>query len=227
MSILFILITTLLTHAAPLIVDFEDGTPLHVITSKLQTSCRWIHPTSQDEALVYVEDKQTTAEIHRLSKIEGVEAVEYSIPYSALSQPNDPLYSKQWNFKQIGLETAWSYSTGRGVKIAVLDTGYRPVTDMASDTILQGTSFVPDEPDTTDFNGHGTHIIGTLAQYTNNGLGVAGIAYDSSIIPIKVLNRYGSGQSEWIATGIDELSIVARSSTYHWAEKLCINKHCH
>ena len=79
MSILFILITALLTHAAPLIVDFEDGTPLR-ITSKLQTSCRWIHPNSQDEALVYVEDKQTTAEIHRLSQIEGVEAVEYSIP---------------------------------------------------------------------------------------------------------------------------------------------------
>ena len=54
-----------------------------------------------------------------------------------------------------------------------------------------------------DDNGHGTHVAGTVAQCTNNGVGVAGIAFDASLMPIKVLDSSGKGDLSWVARGVD------------------------
>ena len=145
-------------HTAPLIVDL-NGTPLHVITSKLQTSCRWIHPNSQDEALVYVEDKQTTAEIIASNRRRWSGRIFH--PYSALSQPNDHCIQNN------GIQTD-GLNFGHIQQVEGKIMSWIPdivLSDMASDTILQGTSFVPDEPDTTDFNGQAAYHRNTFLIY--------------------------------------------------------------
>ncbi len=124
---------------------------------------------------------------------------------SALT-PNDPLYGDQWNFERIQVPTAWEINTGAGVVVAVVDSGVSKGSDLACRTFVdeynvlnwqQGPGAAADD------YGHGTHVAGTIAQCTNNGIGVAGIAYDVQLMPIKALNSQGKGGFSDIAAGID------------------------
>jgi serine protease len=76
------------------------------------------------------------------------------------------------------------------------------VPDLAQTEIVPGWNFVNNTPDATDDHGHGTHVAGTIAQSTHNGIGVAGIAFGAKIMPIKVLSARGSGSVSGIAEGI-------------------------
>ena len=192
------------TFAAPLVIDFQDGTTKETIQKVFGINVEWIHPRSEDESLAYVRDSLTSEQKKQFENHELVEAVEESIRYEAFGEPNDPLFSKQWNLRKVGAETGWEHGSGEGVTVAVLDTGVALVKDLNPKYVKKGVSFVSGEPTAIDQSGHGTHVAGTIAQYTNNGYGAAGIAPMASILPIKVLSKQGFGQSEWIASGIDE-----------------------
>jgi len=191
-------------QAAPLVIDFQDGTSKKTIQDVFGFTVEWIHPNSEDEALAYVQGSLSADQQNKLEQHELIEAVEESIQYKAFDAPNDPLYSQQWNLEIIGAEHGWQEGSGEGITVAVLDTGVAPVQDLNPKYLKKGVSFVSGEPTSVDFNGHGTHVAGTIAQYTNNKYGAAGIAPKASILPIKVLSKQGFGQSEWIASGIDE-----------------------
>jgi serine protease len=150
--------------------------------------------------------------------------VEYAEPnyvVSALMVPNDPQYDPvQWNLDNdvyggIGMEEAWEISNGTGVIVAVVDTGvayenyvdsqgkrYYQAPDLAATCFVQGYDYVNGDEHANDDNAHGTHVAGTIAQSTNNGLGVAGVAYGACIMPVKVLDSAGSGYDSWVADGI-------------------------
>ncbi|MBU2236095.1 S8 family serine peptidase [Patescibacteria group bacterium] len=148
--------------------------------------------------------------------------VEYAEPnYIAKAQvftPDDPFYDEQWNFDIINVSQAWDYDTvspkyggDESIVVAVLDTGvayedrgsYVQATDLAETNFIDGYDFINDDAYPNDDNGHGTHIAGTIAQSTNNSLGVAGIAFNTSIMPIKVLNSNGDGEMSVIAQGVN------------------------
>ncbi|MDZ8056172.1 MAG: S8 family peptidase [Aulosira sp. ZfuVER01] len=120
----------------------------------------------------------------------------------SLTGPNDQYYSKQWNFHNIGIEGAWSQTKGSGITVAVIDTGITRVRDLYETKFVKGYDFVNDREEATDDNGHGTHVAGTIAQATNNKYGVAGIAYEANLMPLKVLNDYGGGTVADIAEAI-------------------------
>ncbi|MBD2680532.1 MULTISPECIES: S8 family peptidase [Nostoc] len=120
----------------------------------------------------------------------------------SLTGPNDQYYSKQWNLHKIGIEGAWSQTKGSGVTVAVIDTGITKVRDLYETKFVKGYDFVNDKEQADDDNGHGTHVAGTIAQATNNKYGVAGIAYEASLMPLKVLSAYGGGTVADIAEAI-------------------------
>jgi len=136
--------------------------------------------------------------------------VEYAEPNYlayALMTPNDPYFSYQWHFDNptyggIHLKEAWDVANGQGVTVSVVDSGIRKGTDLADTCFVSGWDFVGNDSDPTDENGHGTHVAGTIAQSTNNNLGVAGIAYKSCLMAVRVLDANGSGTYANVAAGI-------------------------
>ncbi len=119
-----------------------------------------------------------------------------------VSIPNDPLYPQQWNLHSINLETARTISTGKNVTVAIVDTGIAKVPDLDDNNVTRGYDFINDETNASDDQGHGTHIAGTIAQITNNGYGVAGIAPDAKLMPLKVVTVGGSATAADIAEAI-------------------------
>lgn len=140
----------------------------------------------------------------------SVERAEPLFRYRASFVPNDPQFKAQWNFEQIGMRQAWDVTQGAGVTIAVIDTGiayedygeFRKVPDLEGVRFAQGYDFVNRDEHPNDDHGHGTHVAGTLAQATDNGQGVAGIAFKATLMPLKVLDQNGSGTSADIADAI-------------------------
>ena len=126
--------------------------------------------------------------------------------------PDDPLYQYQWNFTQVGAEQAWDVSTGQGTTVAVIDTGVtveddaergvKVGPDLEDTPTVAGYDFVDDSDFVYDGHGHGTHVAGTIAQATDNSYGVAGLAYDAQIMPIRVLNDRGFGSVSDIADAV-------------------------
>jgi serine protease len=126
----------------------------------------------------------------------------------ALMIPNDSYYPLQWHmynsvYGGIHVDEAWNISTGYGVTVAVIDTGIsRLGQDLINTRFVPGYDFENGDANPADDNGHGTHVAGTIAQSTNNGRGVAGVAFNSNLMPVKVLDQHGSGTTANVALGI-------------------------
>ncbi|GAB77344.1 S8 family serine peptidase [Austwickia chelonae] len=162
--------------------------------------------------------------------------VEYAVPerrFTTAEVPNDPYYPAQWDLPAIRVPEAWKISDGSGTTVAVVDTGSLPHPDIQG-RFLPGYDFISDATYSLDGNGrdadptdsgdwsssgmcddptptssswHGLHVAGTIAALTGNGLGVAGIAPGSRIVPIRALGRCGGTDSDvadavvWAAGG--------------------------
>lgn len=171
-----------------------------------------VSDSSYDEALYvgYTENPLAAAAI--LSQYKSlVEIAEPVITFEvqgeavSLDSKADPDYTKQWHMKGAGAEYVWANTqAGKGTIVAILDTGFSLTKDFDPKHVdlKQGRSFVPNES-VDDGHGHGSHCASTVAQWTGNGFAVAGLAPETTILPIKVLSNAGSGASTWIASGID------------------------
>jgi subtilisin family serine protease len=138
------------------------------------------------------------------------------IASAAAAPPNDPYYgSLQWGPQQIRAEQAWTTSRGAGQVIAIVDSGIdRSHPDLAA-KIVGGATFTGCASNGPCGNGdwqsggsggqpaspHGTHVAGIAAAITGNGVGIAGVAPDASLLAVKVLTEDG-GSFEEIAAGI-------------------------
>lgn len=179
--------------------------------------------------------KQDVAEVMAAFRADPqVASVEPDIrAYAMAVTPNDTDYAKQWDlFEATGgmnVPAAWDKTTGSGVTVAVIDTGYAAHSDLATN-IVSGYDFISTSADARDGNGrdadskdegdwnatdgecgtgskasnsswHGTHVAGTIGAVTHNTKGIAGIAYNAKIQPVRVLGKCG-GSSADIADAI-------------------------
>jgi subtilisin len=123
------------------------------------------------------------------------------IPYSFTPEAAAALQSIPWGVERIKGPQAWDITRGKGIKVAVLDTGI----DYTHPDILPnykgGISFVPTETDPRDHNRHGTHVAGTIAA-ADNDFGVVGVAPAAYLYAVKVLDSGGSGNWSWLIAGI-------------------------
>jgi thermitase len=132
----------------------------------------------------------------------GVAYAEADYMAEALAEPDDSYFTAQWNMQKVGAPGAWDVTTGSpNVTIAILDTGVDLDHPDLAGKIVDNRNFTTSNT-TDDIYGHGTHVAGIAAAITNNGLGVAGLGYASSIMNIKVLGDDGMGYWSWIAQGI-------------------------
>jgi thermitase len=135
--------------------------------------------------------------------------VEYAEPnYLKRSSmtPNDPFFPQQWGMTVVEAPEAWDITTGSSnVIVAVLDTGLDSTHPDFAGNVIQGENFVavPHNTDTTDDNGHGTHVSGIIGAVGNNGVGVAGLMWGVRIMPVKFLDANGTGFTSDEIEGID------------------------
>ncbi|MBI2393607.1 MAG: peptidase S8 [Deltaproteobacteria bacterium] len=199
-----------------LAIDFRDDVPEEEMAAAaravgigLHASSPWSHEHDKIEVGA-VSPGKTAAVIAALRADPRVEHVEPMTVLEASWVPNDPFYKDQWHLPRAGAEGAWAYGCGQGVTVAVIDTGvacfdhgpFTKGTDLKGTRCVAGYDFVNDRAEAADDHGHGTHVAGTIAQTTNNGHGVAGLAHCARLMPIKVLNGGGWGTVADVASGI-------------------------
>ena len=121
------------------------------------------------------------------------------------STPNDPGYatSQAAYLNAINLPSAWDETTGSdSVVIAVLDSGVDAAHPDLAGRLIPGWNVVAGNDDTNDLRGHGTKMAGIIGAVTNNGLGVAGVAWAAKIMPVKVTRNSGAATDGDVASGI-------------------------
>ncbi|MES2877959.1 MAG: S8 family serine peptidase [Pseudomonadota bacterium] len=224
----------------------------HVATLSASTKARNSDATGMShlksitpQTHVALTDKNLSrAELFALTKqLEQDPLVEYAeideLAYPQVTTPTDPAYAlQQWHYQShlapssvvggANLPLAWDKSTGTGVVVAVIDTGYRPHVDLAAN-LLPGYDFITGATQQTNGGGlggtgldfgdyetanqcgpgelaansswHGTHVAGTIAAVSNNGIGGAGVAFNAKVLPVRVLGPCGGFSSD-IAAGM-------------------------
>jgi serine protease len=193
-----------------IVLDFREDIPATEILAQVRAIAQQYNVAPQlnsefsakDNIYIVKGDRNTLKSIKKSNIAKSTEFIEPNYIYRAFDVPNDPDYSKQWNLRSINIESAWDETKGNGVTVAVIDTGVSRVPDLQDSKFVQGYDFVNDRVEAEDDNGHGTHVAGTVAQSTNNNYGVAGIAYEANLMPLKVLDDYGGGTVADIAEAI-------------------------
>lgn len=212
-----------------IVIDFADGLSQSSIDKKIEKlsglglSIRDNSPDVKDDGNIYLADLTDDSKLDdildQLNSDSDIDVAESQGVMNALWEPDDPMYKDQWGMAYVGANKAWNYSCGAGVVVAVIDTGvpcydvkgYYKLDDLKQTKFVDGHNFVDRNDIARDLHGHGGHVSGTIAQSTNNGVGASGLAFCSSIMPIRVLSDSGSGTTADIAEGI-------RWSTDHGAQ---------
>jgi thermitase len=119
--------------------------------------------------------------------------------------PNDPFYDNPsaWSLQKIHGPDAWAINTGSiTIVIAILDSGVDGTHEDLAAKMVPGWNIYNNNADTSDVNGHGTAVAGTAAAASNNGLGVASVAWGCRIMPVRIADSSGYASVSDIASGL-------------------------
>jgi serine protease len=176
-------------------------------------------PVAVPDSILKIITPESADYAQALRQLQGDAEVEWAQPNylrPLRMTPNDPGYARQWNLDLIRMPRGWEISDGGSetVVVAVIDSGVTTVTethafklwtgaafetvdipfrlnpDLSGARVLAGHDFVFWDGPVVDMVGHGSHVAGTIAQETNNELGLAGIAYRVRVLPLKACYGY-------------------------------------
>src|ERR1700704_6445014 len=207
---LFLLAAPAVAAAAPYVPDqvlvkYKDGTTsAERAVAQANTGTQVAGAIPGGSTQLQIQDGQSVTQT--VAELRKDPDVAYAVPnYKAHIAgdlvPNDPGFRLPWNLNSpfgINMPVAWRLARqagspgGRGVRIATLDTGvayrnfkrFRRAPDLRF--FLPGYDFVAGDRYPLDENGHGTHVAGTIAEKTDNGIGLTGLAYDAKLMPVRV-----------------------------------------
>jgi len=180
------------------IIEIEDLSDINapVDTYNIQTAGKVLLVT------LATNDKEGVFEaIELLKENPNVEYAEPNHIYTIDKTPNDPSYSSLWGMAKISMPAAWDMETGSdSVKVGILDTGIdynHPDLSGNVDVSLGYNAWADSKENLMDVNyvGHGSHVAGTVGAEGNNGIGVVGINWDVTMIPVKIGNDDNDGKS--------------------------------
>lgn len=167
-----------------------------------------------ESAINDLKNKEKHPEIEMVEEDTEMYAFEEPFTPEAPAQPIQPIqpiwppllrcgYTDKipWGINRIDAERAWDTTQGKGIKVAVADTGIDYKHPDLKRNYRGGASFVPGESDPIDHNKHGTHVAGTIAA-TRNCMGVVGVAPSAYLYSVKVLNSKGSGRFSYLIAGL-------------------------
>jgi hypothetical protein len=153
--------------------------------------------------VVNVSEENVDAVLAALRNDPDIEFAERDYVAQPAFIPNDPYVGNEWHLAKVQAFQAWQGTSGSGdVIVAVLDSGATMNQPDLAGRLLPGYDFVNGTASVTDDFGHGTAVCGTVAADGNNGLGVAGVAYGCSVMPVKVMDNSGFAAYSTIANGI-------------------------
>jgi len=177
----------------------------------------------------FPEDSDIASIVKSYENDKNVEYAEPNYLFHILNTPNDPSFSQQWALNQsndcdIDAPEAWNIETGNeDIVIAIIDTGvdwdHPDITDNIwnnTDESVNGTdddsnSYIDDvrgwdfynnDSNPMDDHGHGTHCAGIVSAVGNNSVGISGVCWNCSIMPVKALSNSGSGYADDLANAI-------------------------
>jgi thermitase len=186
------------------VIHYDAGTPVSekweyvdriggIIVEQIDELEIWVIDVPDDFAMNFTFD----------SDVELVEQ-DFVISVNFDNPPDDPDYDRQWALPHIQAETAWGEMDElTDITVAVIDTGVcMSHEDLVGRVLDNGYDFVEDDNDPEDIFGHGCSVAGIIAANIDNGIGIAGFAPNSSILPVRVLGPSGSGSMADVAAGI-------------------------
>ena len=153
-----------------------------------------------------VNEQQTESVLAGLRQDPDIEFAERDYIAHACATVNDPyvVSGSEWHLAKIQALQAWDITVGASnVVIAVLDSGINAGHPDLAGRILPGYDFVNNDGDSADDFGHGTAVAGTVIAGGNNGIGVAGVAFGCTVLPVKVMDASGTASHSTIAQGIE------------------------
>lgn len=137
--------------------------------------------------IVSVPEDKADRVIEALSRNQKIEFAERDGYAEATSVPNDPLLVNAWHLQKINAIDAWAVNRGGpSTIIAIVDSGIIGAHPDLAGKVMPGFDFADNDSDPTDAGNHGTKVAGVAAAATDNSVGVAGAAWDCSILPVKV-----------------------------------------
>ena len=189
-----------------LVVGLEDDATKAEVKTAVQDAGATVDQSigAIDTKVLQVPTGQVEEAIDSLEDSAAIEYVEREVILEATDTvPNDTLWQEQWGPRRVRAPRAWDATKGSpGLVVAVVDTGVDYGHPDLQGLFVPGYDFVNNDADPRDDQGHGTAVAGVIAARTQNREGQAGMCWKCSVMPVKVLDRSGSGPTSTIAAGI-------------------------
>jgi len=137
-----------------------------------------------------------------LSKNKHLKFAEPDMIYKPDTTANDPYFGNAWHLPKIQATTAWGTTRGDEITIAILDSGVDANHADLAGKLVAGWNFYDNNSNTSDVYGHGTKVAGAAAATTDNAMGVASVAGNARIMPIRITDTSGMGYTSMMAKGL-------------------------